>query len=175
MLWTRCVVVGLVFAFLFVIGKFTADGPDKPVATSGTEPVAIPLDSDQAIAARQPFYLAVEVLGRGQVREARRLLQQFLDRNPQDAAVQHAEYWLGQTYLLTGDFTTAGRIFTQAYETDKNGPMVPDILRALGTALASLQEAELACATFAKIQADFPNEANQVEGLMQQRDRAGCR
>jgi tol-pal system protein YbgF len=150
--------------------------PARPTPAALAQPVpkaAAP--SASGAKGRASFYRAVEVLGRGQVNEARRLLRDFLNAHPNDAAAPHARYWLGETYFAGGDYTAAGWIFAEAYEKDMKGPMAADNLTRLGMALSQLEKQQLACATFDKLQGDFPRGAYQADLVGRQRAAAGCR
>jgi tol-pal system protein YbgF len=124
---------------------------------------------------QQQFYQAIGLLNDGKAEEARSMLKSFLDAHPTDELAPNAKYWMGESYLASQDYTAAGWLFAEGYESDMKGPLASHNLLKLGVALAQLDKKPLACATFNKLETDFPNASDQLQVARQERRNAGCR
>jgi tol-pal system protein YbgF len=164
----------------------SAPPPTAPAATTAsTAPTApaplttvtrgpAPAKTPQARAQDQ-FYEAIRALNNGRTEEAQGMLRDFLARNPGDELAPNAEYWLGESYAASNDYTSAGWVFAESYERNADSALAPHNLLGLGQALAHLDKKPLACATFGKLQEDFPEAADQVQTARQEQRSLGCR
>jgi TolA-binding protein len=82
---------------------------------------------------------------------------------------------MGETYYVRKDYSSAARVFLEAYQKDQKGTKAPDTLLKLGMSLTNLDKKKEACATFDKLGKDFPDaSANIKRTLPRERTRAGC-
>ncbi len=94
---------------------------------------------------------------------------------PTDKLAGKAQYWLGETYFVRGQFKDAADAFLKSYNTQKTGEKAPDSLVQLGMALGELGQKEAACATLKEFKSSFP-EADEVlrDQARSERVRLGC-
>jgi tol-pal system protein YbgF len=101
--------------------------------------------------------------------------RQMLDRFPQDPLAGKAQYWLGESHYVRGQFKDAAQAFLKAYKSNKAGGKGPDSLLKLGMALAALGQKEAACSAFGEFGTKFPAaEAPLRDQLRSERRKAGC-
>jgi tol-pal system protein YbgF len=125
--------------------------------------------------AREEYDTAITLLSAGEVVDAQKRLRAFLTAHPDNELAANAEYWLGETFFLRKDYTAAGWAFAKGYERNGNSPMAADSLLRLGMTFARLDRKAEACATFDKLQADYPNPSETFgTSLRDQRRSAGC-
>jgi tol-pal system protein YbgF len=118
---------------------------------------------------------ALRLLTMGQLDDAKGLFSKFLQDNPRHELAANAQYWLGETYFLRRDYAAAGWIFADGYERYSRGKMAAEGLLKLGMSLAHLSKWPEACATFDRLEADFPNAPAYIEtSLKEQRLAVGC-
>ena len=91
--------------------------------------------------------------------EAEQALGAFIDRYPDDPLAGNAQYWLGETYYVRGDYQQAAVTFAEAYKNYPNGAKAPDNLLKLGLSLASLGNSADACGTFAELMRRYPESS----------------
>lgn len=94
---------------------------------------------------------AFALLRQANYAEAEQALGAFIDRYPDDPLAGNAQYWLGETYYVRGDYQQAAVTFAEAYKNYPNGAKAPDNLLKLGLSLASLGNSADACGTFAEL------------------------
>lgn len=86
----------------------------------------------------------------------------FLSRYPQHDLAANAQYWLGESFYVRGDFEQAARAFAEGYQKYPKGSKGADNLLKLGMALAGLGKKQDACLTYAQLKKDYPNGAMPV-------------
>ena len=124
---------------------------------------------------KEQYNYALRLLRVGKIDEAEKALTAFVGIHPQDTLAANAEYWLGETYYVRQDYVTAGRIFAKSYQNHKDGAKAADSLLKLGMSLGNLKKTREACATFDKLEKDFPKVAGHVKStIVRQRKSVGC-
>lgn len=121
--------------------------------------------------------LNAAAFGKDQVKivDAEQALKAFLDANPSHKLASNAQYWLAETYYVRGDYAAAGQAFAAGYQKYKNGAKAPDSLLKLGMSLVNLKKNREACATFSKLDVDFPKAPEHIKTVAaQQKKAAGC-
>jgi tetratricopeptide (TPR) repeat protein len=106
---------------------------------------------------------AFGVLRAAEYDEAAAMLRGFVDSYPADPLVANAQYWLGEIYMVRGDYARAAASFG-------------DVLRVqLGTALARGGHERDACGAFARLGREHPAAtARYGVTLIAERRRLGC-
>ena len=102
---------------------------------------------------------AFALLRQANYAEAEQALGAFIDRYPDDPLAGNAQYWLGETYYVRGDYQQAAVTFAEAYKNYPNGAKAPDNLLKLGLSLASLGNSADACGTFAELMRRYPESS----------------
>lgn len=100
---------------------------------------------------------------------------QLVTRFPDDPLAGKAQYWLGETYYVRGQFKIAADAFLKGYKKYKSGEKAPDSLLKLGMALAELGQKDAACSTFSEFSTKFPTADEHLrDQAKSERRRAGC-
>ena len=101
--------------------------------------------------------------------------RQLLDTYPKDPLAGDAQYWIGETYYVRGQYKNAADAFLKGYKTYKSGQKAPDTLLKLGMALAALGQKDAACSTFNELKAKYPGAPEHiVDEAKAERKKAGC-
>lgn len=118
---------------------------------------------------------AFGLLRRQEFSEAEGALSAFVKDNPNDPLAGNAQYWLGETYYVRGEFENAAIAFTEGFQTYPDSTKAPDNLLKLGMSLANLGKKEDACTTFGHLIDNFPNASAVVlDRARQERKNRGC-
>ncbi|SDG85833.1 tol-pal system protein YbgF [Roseospirillum parvum] len=148
-------------------------------AEPGT-PGAMP--ADQATAAglpqgtpREQYDHAFSVLQGGDYAAAEQAMGAFLEANPDDPLAGNAQYWLGETHYVRGDFEAAAVSFAKGFKTYPDSPKAPDNLLKLGLSMAQLGRTDQACAAFIQVPRRFPGASPSILRRAEaERQRLGC-
>lgn len=99
----------------------------------------------------------------------------FLQRYPNDALSGNAQYWLGESLFLRGQYKPAATAFLEGYEKHRNNGKAPESLLKLAMSLNKLGQHDAACSSFTELRAQFPNAPSHVQRrAATERRRAGC-
>ncbi len=98
----------------------------------------------------------------------------FLDRHRDHPLASDANYWLGETYYVQGDYTQAAQSFLKGYREHPDGRKAPDTLFKLALSLQQLKQTTEACGTFAEVAKKYPTAANVRNEALKEMQRAGC-
>jgi tol-pal system protein YbgF len=155
--------------------------PLKPGATAGASApaaAAAPAAPTVTLPNGTPqvqYDFAIDLLKRGQFPQARDALKQFLSEHPKDPLAGNAQYWLGETYYVQGQYKDAADSFLKGYTTYSKSSKAPDSLLKLGMTLSQLGQKDAACATFGQLKEQFPNASPAVVARnKQERQKAHC-
>ena len=107
--------------------------------------------------------------------EAISALEEFIQTHPGEPLTDNARNWLGRTHYVRKDYQSAAKVFLIAYQAKPRGKKAADNLFRLGLSLAGLKKNEDACATFDKLDQDFPKSNSIIKKqLTQQRKKIRC-
>lgn len=98
----------------------------------------------------------------------------FIDRHRDHPLASDAQYWLGETYYVQGDYKQAAQSFLRGYKDYPEGRKAPDTLLKLGLSLQQLDQTAQACGTFAEVAKKYPTAANVRNEALKEMQRAGC-
>lgn len=99
----------------------------------------------------------------------------FLSKFPQDGLASNAQYWLGETYFVRGQYKSAANAFLKGYETYRTGSKAPDSLLKLAMSLDRLGQRDAACSSLSELTARFPQAPPHVKRTARsEQSRAGC-
>lgn len=99
----------------------------------------------------------------------------FLTNYPEDELSGNAQYWLGESYFVRGDFRSAANEFLKGYKGYRKSQKAPDNLLKLGMSLHRLGQADAACQTFNELKTKYkslPGHISRKIGL--EMNKAGC-
>jgi len=100
---------------------------------------------------------------------------EFLGQNPNDALAGNAQYWLGETYFVRGQYKSAAGAFLKGYQTYGRSSKAPDSLLKLAMSLDRLGQRDAACSSFGELQTRFPQAPSTIRNRAQsERQRLGC-
>jgi len=101
--------------------------------------------------------------------------RQLIAAHPGDPLAADAQYWIGETYYVRGQFKPAADAFLTGYKTYKSAQKAPDMLLKLGMSLAELDQKDAACSTFDELKDKFPRApAHIADEAKAWRKKAGC-
>jgi tol-pal system protein YbgF len=98
----------------------------------------------------------------------------FVDRHRDHPLASDAQYWLGETYYVQGDYKQAAQSFLKGYRDYPDGRKAPDTLFKLALSLQQLEQTSQACSTFAEVAKKYPTAANVRNEALKEMQRAGC-
>ncbi|MEN6542836.1 tol-pal system protein YbgF [Parvibaculum sp.] len=151
--------------------QLTPPGAAAPATQAAAAPTAVLPNGTPQV----QYDFAIDLLKRGQFPQARDTLKQFLDEHPKDSLAGNAQYWLGETYYVQGQYKDAADSFLKGYTTYSKSPKAPDSLLKLGMTLNQLGQKDAACATFGQLKEQFPQAAPAIVArAKQERQKAGC-
>lgn len=130
---------------------------NKPrVERLGTLPArpANPIAGD-ADGATLDYENAFSLLKSGDYTQAETAFKAFLSNHNGHALSSNAQYWLGETYYVRGDYQQSARVFAEGFQKYPQSSKAPDSLLKLGMSLAGMGNASDACVALAKLKADF--------------------
>jgi tol-pal system protein YbgF len=100
--------------------------------------------------------------------------RQLVETHPGDALAGDAQYWLGETYYVRGEYKNAADAFLKGYRKYK-GQKAPDTLLKLGMSLAELDQKDAACSTFNELKAKYPGAPAEIgDEAKAWRKKTGC-
>ena len=123
----------------------------------------------------EQYRAAFGLLRKQDFQAAEQALSRFVDNHPNDPLAGNAQYWLGETYYVRGQYENAAIAFTEGFQTYPDSNKAPDNLLKLGMSLANLGKNEDACTAFDHLINNFPNASNVVlDRARQERKSRGC-
>ena len=153
------------------IGKMikSQGGNGGPVQASAAPPTS------QYTNPRQLFEVAYGHLLQQEYGAAEAAFADFLQRFPNDPQAGSAQYWLGESHFVRGQYQNAARAFLKGYQAYRSHAKAPDSLLKLAMSLEMLGQRADACATFAELAVKFPQAPAHVKNRAQsERQRLQC-
>jgi tol-pal system protein YbgF len=99
----------------------------------------------------------------------------FLKRYPSDGLAGNAQFWLGESFFVRGQFKAAAGAFLKGYQSYGRSAKAPDSLLKLAMSLGRLGQKDQACASFAELNTRFPAASADVKSrAVAERQRTGC-
>lgn len=125
--------------------------------------------------AKQMYETAYSYLLQQDYGAAESSFRDFLAQHPKHELAGSAQYWLGETHYLRGEYKTAASAFLEGYEKHRQDAKAADSLLKLAMSLERLGQRGAACSSFSELSAQFPNAPEHVRRRAQsERRRAGC-
>jgi tol-pal system protein YbgF len=101
--------------------------------------------------------------------------EDFLKRHPGHQLAGNAQYWLGETFYVRGQYRPAAAAFLKGYQDYAKSQKAPECLLKLAMSLQRLGQKDAACSSHNEFAAKFPNPPAHIKGLAQtERQRSGC-
>ncbi len=147
---------------------------EPPVAALGADPAPPPTDA-AAGNPKQLYETAYGYLLQQNYKAAETAFDEFLKRYPNDSLSGNAQYWLGESHFVRGEYKAAAGAFLKGYETYASSTKAPDSLLKLAMSLDRLGQKDAACSSYSELATKFPNAAPHVKSRAQtERQRVGC-
>lgn len=123
----------------------------------------------------EQYQYAFGLLRQANYVEAEQALKTFIQRNPSSPLAGNAQYWLGETYYVRGDYQNAAVAFAEGYKSYPDSGKAPDNLLKLGMSLGEIGAKDDACTALNQLAKQFPGApANIKERAERERKRVGC-
>jgi len=154
------------------IGSIITDtGPDsQPPPTIAAAPLE-PAGADP----KQLYETAYGYLLQQDYGAAEAAFDDFLQRFPKDRLAGNAQYWLGESHFVRGDYKSAAAAFLKGYQNYGESAKAPDSLLKLAMSLDRLGQKDAACASYVELNTRFPSAPSSVKNKAQsERRRVGC-
>jgi len=171
-----------------VLGSMPVDAQGRPLpgnAQSGApaRTAAAPAAPAASARARLPagspkerYDYAYKLLVQSDYADAEAAFREFIAAHGQDPLAGNAQYWLGETYYVRGQYEQSASAFLQGYQGYPKNAKAPDSLLKLGMSLTALKKTAEACAAYGQLAKEFPNAPPHVKDAMgRERAKAGCR
>ena len=108
------------------------------------------------------YKYAYDMLVRENYTEAESSFKAFIGEHPDDPLASNAYYWLGETYYVQKNYQLAAVSFAKGFQRFPKGNKALDQLFKLALTFISLGKNEDACATFSKLEAEFPDAPKRI-------------
>lgn len=153
-------------------GPAAGPAPNPMASAAPPGPAAQPAS---AAGADQLYQDSMRLFGSGDYAGAERGFKTFLQRYPQHPLAGNAQFWIGESSYVRGDYQGAMTAYAEGYKVYKSSPKGPDNLMKLGITLAKLGRKSDACAVFARFGQDYPKAMDiQKKRVDFERQRDGC-
>jgi tol-pal system protein YbgF len=101
--------------------------------------------------------------------------KQLVASFPGDPLASNAQYWLGESYYVRGQYKNAADAFLVGYKKYRSGDKAPDTLLKLAMALAELGQKTAACSTLDELKSKYPGAPEYIgDEANAWRKKTGC-
>jgi tol-pal system protein YbgF len=153
------------------------DNADNGDGGNGLVPEKVETVALGAAASGDPevvYERSYESLLRRQFGDAEVGFRSFLEQHRDHSLAGNAQYWLGETYYVQGDYKQAAQAFLSGYRDFPKSRKAADSLLKLGLSLNRLGQKEQACAAYMQVGTQFPKAAEAKKRAQSEVKRAGC-
>jgi tol-pal system protein YbgF len=163
------------------IGGLLAESPPPSAGAAGAasqDPSSVAtgaLGLTDGVEPKQLYETAYGYLLQRDYGAAQAAFDDFLQRFPTDSLAGNAQYWLGESHFVRGQYKAAAGAFLKGYQTYAQSQKAPDSLLKLAMSLDRLGQKDAACSSFSELNVKFPNAAQSIKARAQsERQRVGC-
>ncbi len=153
----------------------TGDGKPQPLTPPGgaaSDQVTAAIPSGDAQSLYEQGYGSMLQHDYGAAEAA---FRQLVASHPNDPLAGSAQYWIGESYYVRGQYKSAADAFLKGYKKYKASDKAPDTLLKLAMSLAELGQKDAACSTFSELAAKYPNAPEHILDQAQgERKKTGC-
>jgi tol-pal system protein YbgF len=127
------------------------------------------------VAPKQLYETAYGYLLQRDYGAAEAAFEDFLQRFPGDPLAGNAQYWLGESLFVRGQYRSAAGAFLKGYQTYGRNAKAPESLLRLAMSLQRLGQKDAACSSFNELASKYPSAPAHVKTSAQaEQKRAGC-
>jgi len=135
-------------------------------------PAAVP---EQDVVPKQLYETAYGYLLQRDYGAAEAAFEDFLQRFPTDPLAGNAQYWLGESLFVRGQYRSAAGAFLKGYQNYGRNAKAPESLLRLAMSLQRLGQKDAACSSFNELASKYPSAPPHVRTSAQaERQKAGC-
>lgn len=109
------------------------------------------------------YDFAFDLLRRNDFARAEVAFRAFLKSHPKDPLAGNAQYWLGETHYVRGDFQQAAVEFMAGYQNYPRTNKGPDNLLKLAMSMSSMGQTQGACTALNRLAKDYPKAPEEVQ------------
>jgi tol-pal system protein YbgF len=125
---------------------------------------------------QERYNYAYKLLVQSDYADAESAFREFLGAHAQDALAGNAQYWLGETYYVRGQYEPAAQAFLQGYQGYPKSAKAPDSLLKLGMSLSAMKKNPEACAALGQLGKEFASAPPHVkDAAVRERTKIGCK
>ncbi|MCF8468205.1 MAG: tol-pal system protein YbgF [Sneathiella sp.] len=144
----------------------------SPTATASASPTGSVLPAGSA---SDQYNYAISLVRADRYDEAQVAFTEFMKLHKDDELAGNAQYWLGETYYVRGDFPNAASAFFEGYQNYPNSSKAADNLLKLGMTLGRMDQKQEACATFAQMDKQFDKLPSRLASTAaREKQKLGC-
>ncbi len=99
---------------------------------------------------------------------------QFLRQHSDDPLAGPAQFWLGETAFVSGEYKQSAEMFLKSYTNFPASEKAPESLLKLGISLKRLGETKEACNAFSELEQRFPQAQAVVQRAQAEKRRSNC-
>lgn len=138
-------------------------------------PIAAAAPAGDPASARQAYESAYQFLLQQDYGAAETAFDDFLKRYPGDQLAGNAQFWLGESHFVRGQFKAAAGAFLKGYQSYGRSAKAPDSLLKLAMSLGRLGQKDSACTALAELGAKYPSATSDVKArAAAEKQRTGC-
>jgi len=135
--------------------KAPGSGDAVPAANPAASEAAAALPATPVGTPAEQYNRAMGLIRKDDYEAAEAAFTAFLKQNKDHALAGNAQYWLGETYYVRGDFTNAATSFLNGYQNYPENSKAADNLLKLAMTLGRMDQVEEACATIDQLFKQF--------------------
>ena len=105
----------------------------------------------------EQFQIAFDLLRSQQFDQAKKALEDFIDKNSENQLAGSSYYWLGEIHLLKKKYREAALVFAEGYQKYPTSIKAPDSLYKLAETLSQIDKINDACNTLKKFTKEYTN------------------
>jgi len=124
---------------------------------------------------KQQYDYSFDFLKRQDYASAETAFREFLKRYPKDPLSGNAQYWLGETHYVRGDYQKAAVEFLNGYQNYPKSNKATDNLLKLGMAMANIGQTQGACTALGRLMKEYADAGDQIRrSAQQERQKLKC-
>lgn len=159
----------------YVGGPATLSQIQGPPTTRTENFVLPPAPENSANDAAQLLDRGKSLLAEGDYAGAETALIQYLQLNADATDRGEANFWLGESLFVQGQYNAAAESYIASMRASGAGPKAPDALVKLGAALREMGQAGEACTALNSFNDQFPNATQSArDKAAREASRTGC-
>lgn len=151
-----------------------APAPAAPPPSAGGNPGG-PSPASSSPAALAAYDKALGSLRRGEYDQAEGELKSFISTYGSDKLAGNAQYWLGETYYVRGNYEAAAQAFLNGIKTYPGSAKAPDSFLKLGMSLIQMNQKDKGCQVLAELPTRYADASQTIKSRAdRERKAAGC-